>query len=183
VRRSVVSTLTLVLCLLSFACPAGAQTLGWDALGTTGGRSSSATMGLGFTSGQAVTGTSLQTSLIETVGFWHPLVPGTVSVGPETLEQITPFRISDIVPNPSSTAATIHFTVPLDLAAFGVSIEVVDLSGRIVRTLFAERHGPGVHTIRWDGRSGDGLPASSGIYFCRLEAGGHRSVRRLALVR
>jgi len=47
-----------------------------------------------------------------------------------------------------------------------VRLEVYNIAGQKVRTLFDEKQGKGKHSVIWD--AGD---LASGIYFCRLMAG------------
>jgi immune inhibitor A len=76
-------------------------------------------------------------------------------------------------PNPTSGGATLAFGIPSP----GVSyrLEIFDLSGRLVRSLASGvTSTPGVtKRVVWDGRSGLGYPASSGLYFARLQVDGH----------
>jgi FlgD Ig-like domain len=68
-------------------------------------------------------------------------------------------------PNPSSGAVEIRYTLP---AAGPVSIDIYDVSGRLVRRL-AEREasaGPG-HVI-WDGADDAGNEVVAGVYECRV---------------
>jgi hypothetical protein len=83
-------------------------------------------------------------------------------------------------------------TVVFDVRADGVqrervTVEVYDLSGRVVRTLVRGEYATGRHRIRWTGDTGGpeggGEPAASGIYFVRMRAGQSDLVRRVAIVR
>ncbi len=41
----------------------------------------------------------------------------------------------------------------------------------------------GRHELAWDGTTGEGAQVASGVYFCRLEAGGTVDVRKMILLR
>jgi hypothetical protein len=91
-----------------------------------------------------------------------------------------PVRITTVSPNPFNPATSIVF----DLAAAGaVRLELYDARGRRQRMLLDARLSGGRHRVRWDGRDGDGRAAASGVYWCRLEAGGQVVTRTLVLVR
>ena len=50
-------------------------------------------------------------------------------------------------------------------------IEIYDTQGRRVRILVNGVVPAGYHRVSWDGRSGQGRPVPSGVYFARFEAG------------
>ncbi|HDQ44473.1 MAG TPA: T9SS type A sorting domain-containing protein, partial [bacterium] len=64
-----------------------------------------------------------------------------------------------------------------------VLIRVFDVRGRLVKMLVHAAQDAGRHTVVWDGADGGGLPVSSGMYFCRLEAGDTALTRKMLLVR
>ncbi len=78
-------------------------------------------------------------------------------------------------PNPFNPRTEIAFS--LERRGF-VELKVYDLRGRAVATLVAGDLDAGAHTTLFDGR---GL--ASGVYFCRLRAGGQEQTRKMTLVR
>ena len=90
------------------------------------------------------------------------------------------YRLAQNFPNPFNPVTTIRY----DVREKGlVSIKVFDVSGRLVRTLVDEVREPGSHAAIWNGWNNEGRQAASGIYFCRMEAGDFRAVRKLVLLR
>jgi len=84
-------------------------------------------------------------------------------------------------PNPSTDSARIEYQIP---RAAPVSLEIFDVSGRLVRTLArSPSQTPGGHSSTWDGRDDGGRPVKSGIYFVRLDAGGVRETQRIVRLR
>ena len=75
-------------------------------------------------------------------------------------------------PNPFNPATTIEYSVP---TGGPVTLSVYDLTGRRVATLVDEHLAPGPHRTAWDGRTGTGSRAASGVYFLRLvsQSGAH----------
>jgi parallel beta-helix repeat protein len=73
-------------------------------------------------------------------------------------------------PNPFRDA--VGFSVDLDGLEGPLEITIHDIAGRLVRTLPVVRQGPAGVEVRWDGRAASGERISSGVYFCRLVAGG-----------
>ncbi len=83
-------------------------------------------------------------------------------------------------PNPFHSSALITF----ELSESGfTSIEVYDLSGRIVSTLESTELMAGIHSVQWNGRSQNGEPVSAGLYFCRIQSGGITETAGLCLLR
>jgi hypothetical protein len=78
-------------------------------------------------------------------------------------------------PNPFNASTQIRFS----LARSGdVQLSIFNLIGEEVVTLVTGHYAAGIHTIQWDAT---GQP--SGVYFCRLWAGGFVGTKKLVLLR
>jgi enediyne biosynthesis protein E4 len=90
------------------------------------------------------------------------------------------FGLHQSCPNPSTGVTAIRYDLP-DVT--GVKIEVYDVTGRTIRVLLdSPREVSGRHVVYWDGCNSEGRKVTSGVYFCRLEAGGLTDTRTLILV-
>jgi hypothetical protein len=85
-----------------------------------------------------------------------------------------------IDPNPFARTAVLRYQLP---DATDVLLQVLDPSGRVVRTLVGGRQRAGVHEVSWDGRDGQARTLSSGLYFVHLTAGETELSRKLILAR
>ena len=74
----------------------------------------------------------------------------------------------------------IRFVLPRTAVA---SLEVFDISGRLVRTLATGARAAGSQAVRWDGTDGGGRPVGAGVYLLRLETMGARLERRVIRIR
>jgi len=83
-------------------------------------------------------------------------------------------------PNPCRRGTDIGFDLP---QAAPVRLQILDVGGRVMRTLLDARLPGGHHACSWDGLTSNGDVAGSGFYFYRLEVGDQRRARRLLLVR
>ena len=83
-------------------------------------------------------------------------------------------------PNPFNPSTTISFALP---ERARITIAVYSAEGRLVTLLLDNTVNGGLHTIDWDGTEADGSPAASGLYFCRLEAGGRALTRKMVLLK
>src|SRR5207253_7238460 len=94
---------------------------------------------------------------------------GATTVLPAELRHPTVLALTGIAPNPSRGA----FRLDFELASHGLAkLEIFDLEGRRVRTLFAAMADPGAASVEWDGRGAGGHALSAGTYFARLSSGG-----------
>jgi len=83
------------------------------------------------------------------------------------------------MPNPSRGSSRFDFS----LARAGrASLVLVDVSGRVVRTLADGEYGAGPQSIGWDGRDASGARVAPGIYHARLATGEGTFTRRFAVV-
>jgi hypothetical protein len=86
-----------------------------------------------------------------------------------------------VAPNPSRGASTIHWT--LAAPSHAVSVRVVDVAGRRMRTL---AYGPlpaGSHERVWDGTNDGGHPVTAGIYFVVLDTERDRARQKVLVLR
>ncbi len=84
------------------------------------------------------------------------------------------------VPNPFNPSTTISY----ELEDGGqVRLQVFDLGGRLVRTLYDGSEGAGRHEKVWLGRDQQGRTAATGVYFYRVQTGGEAETRRMLLAK
>jgi flagellar hook assembly protein FlgD len=83
-------------------------------------------------------------------------------------------------PNPFNAGTSIEYTIPQRAQ---IELAVHSLLGQRLVVLVDGRAEPGTHTVRWDGRRGDGVSLPSGIYFLRLTDGTSTVSRRLVLLK
>ncbi|MDD3643636.1 MAG: M1 family aminopeptidase [Candidatus Krumholzibacteria bacterium] len=83
-------------------------------------------------------------------------------------------------PNPFNPSTTISFGLDAPCRA---TLRVYDARGALVATLVDGTLGEGIHRTRWDGTDESGDPVASGVYFCRLSAGGNLFARKMLLLR
>jgi hypothetical protein len=84
-------------------------------------------------------------------------------------------------PNPSLGKSTM---IPYSLPRSGaVTLRILDISGREVRSLVNQVMGEGNHVAKWDGRNSHGELVPTGIYFYQLRTADIREAQRLVRVR
>jgi hypothetical protein len=83
-------------------------------------------------------------------------------------------------PNPFRPPTTIEYRVA---SRADVRIRVFDLKGALVKDLLNENVAAGEHRVTWDGTDKNQAPASSGVYFFRVECAAQAISGRLILVK
>lgn len=107
----------------------------------------------------------------------HQLLEGTVTdvTNPRQVRVPMQFLLSYAFPNPFNPSTTIRYGLP---KRSQVTVTVYNTLGQKVATLVQGEKEAGYHEVKFDGT---GL--SSGVFFCRLQAGDFVKTRRLVLLR
>lgn len=90
------------------------------------------------------------------------------------------FSLFQSYPNPMTSLTTIFYQIPEKCF---VTLEIYDVTGRLVRTLVHDLKEPGYYIVRWDGRTDYGRPVSSGNYFYTIRAGSFTDLKKITVVR
>jgi poly-gamma-glutamate capsule biosynthesis protein CapA/YwtB (metallophosphatase superfamily) len=77
------------------------------------------------------------------------------------------FALLQNYPNPFNPITNIRLTLPI---ASRVTVTIYNILGQQIRTLLGANLPAGSHRLQWNGTDDRGQPASSGVYFLRLEA-------------
>jgi hypothetical protein len=103
------------------------------------------------------------------------------------------FLLSQNYPNPFYNSTLIRYAIPIPnpeskilpaspSGGHHVSLNIYDITGRLVETLVDEKQKPGIYQVEWDGAR-IGSVVRSGVYFYRLTAGDFTSTKKLILLR
>ena len=84
------------------------------------------------------------------------------------------------VPNPAMGPMRLRWTMAAEGEAH---LDVLDVSGRVVRVLQSGPASPGAYTTPWDLRDASGSRVAPGLYFVRYRANGETRTTRLAVSR
>lgn len=83
-------------------------------------------------------------------------------------------------PNPFNPTTKIRYALP---NAAPVSLQIIDVSGRVVRTLVNGVQSAGEKEVTWNGKTDGGKNVSSGVYFMFFEADGKKEQKKMTLIR
>ncbi len=87
----------------------------------------------------------------------------------------------NVYPNPFINTAVIR--CPISKNTDNLSIQIYDLSGRLIRQLPINNSRSPIAEVRWDGSDNNGRPISSGIYFCRFKTEGHEFIEKIIKIK
>ncbi len=96
--------------------------------------------------------------------------------------RITPgeYSLSDAYPNPFNPTTTLSFSVPTE----GVmSLNIYDMTGRLVSTLVDGNLKQGYHSITWNGMDSNGHAVSSGMYIYSLKGEGISITKKMVMMK
>ena len=103
---------------------------------------------------------------------------GNLSINESLIPQS--YTLSQNYPNPFNPITYIHYSVPnYDF----ITIDIINISGQIIKTIVQSSHQPGNYEIMWDGTNYYGISVPSGIYFYKMDADEFVSVKKLVLLK
>ena len=105
-------------------------------------------------------------------------LPVTIEPGSQLMPE--DFVLYQNYPNPFNSGTTIEFYLPQTAE---IKIEIYNLLGQKVWTLWQGRHPAGQYQLRWDGRDEMGREVASGVYIYQLVVGKYRESRKMLLLR
>lgn len=89
--------------------------------------------------------------------------------------------LGNAYPNPMNPATTIQFTNGINNGH--VSLQIFDVTGRLVKTLVDGKLTAGAHEVSWDGSDNAGHSAPNGMYFYRMSADNFVSAKKIVMMR
>ena len=93
---------------------------------------------------------------------------------------VSTFELGQNYPNPFNPETRIEFTLPRRSM---VVVTIYNLLGQQIRQLVNQEYSAGNHKVTWDGKSSQGVQASTGIYFYRLKAGSFVETKKMVLLK
>jgi hypothetical protein len=121
-----------------------------------------------FSDGADTAATNIDSVYLEPLNVNEPDVPQN-------------YQLSQNYPNPFNAQTSISFVLP---KASDVNLAVFDITGRDIADLADGCMNAGQHSVIWDGKNEDGQPASSGLYFYRLNIdGADKDTKRMILLK
>ncbi len=124
---------------------------------------------------------------------WHGLDPdnganhlpvtfgGPVSVSQSTDDNIpSSYALLQNYPNPFNPTTTITYSLE---KTQNVTVDVYDLFGHKIRTLYSGMQTAGHHHVQWNGTNDANQPVSTGVYLYRLHTANRIETRKMMLLK
>ncbi len=106
--------------------------------------------------------------------------PNTTAVRHNTTGTPAGYKLEQNYPNPFNPSTNISFELS---DPDEVTLDVFDITGKKVRTLFYQNKAVGRHTVQWSGRDFTGTPVAGGIYLCRMQTSRSAKIIRMLLLK
>jgi len=90
------------------------------------------------------------------------------------------FKLMQNYPNPFNPSTLIDFEV---FETSKVSLNVYDLSGRLVKNLLSGNLNSGAYTIEWNGKNANGISAAAGLYFYSISSKESTIIKKMSLIK
>ena len=104
---------------------------------------------------------------------------GSTSVN-KTIQAPVNFEVKQNYPNPFNPSTSIVYSIP---GAGNVEINIYDITGSKVKTLFNGFRESGNYNLTWDGSGNSGKILASGIYFCVVRFDNVSRVLKMQLIK
>ncbi|MCF7886117.1 MAG: T9SS type A sorting domain-containing protein [Candidatus Marinimicrobia bacterium] len=92
----------------------------------------------------------------------------------------TEFSLFDNYPNPFNSRTIIRYTLPKSSA---VKLDIYDIKGGHVKTLVKAVQNSGRYEIEWNGKDGNNMQVSSGVYFYQLKTNKFHQVKSMLYIK
>jgi len=120
----------------------------------------------------------------ESIEFTSDMVVGngfdTFGLSRKALPAPEEYSLNDAYPNPFNPTTTLSFSVPTEGV---VSLNIYDMTGRLVSTLVDGNLEQGYHRITWNGMDSNGHAVSSGMYIYSLNGEGVSITKKMVLMK
>ncbi len=105
---------------------------------------------------------------------------GAVNAGVTPTPRAPQIALANLGANPSVAGARMRFTLPV---AADITLEVLDVAGRHVTTLWQGAATAGEHVVTWNGRDAAGARVAAGLHLVRLRAGAESRTLKVVIAR
>jgi hypothetical protein len=104
-----------------------------------------------------------------------------VTVGVNGNSQVVnSYQLQQNYPNPFNPSTIVTYSIPVNVR---VKIEIFNILGQRVASLFNQDQIAGTHSIAWNAKDDRGQKVSSGVYLLKMQAGTFSQVKKMLLTK
>jgi PKD repeat protein len=103
-----------------------------------------------------------------------------ISVGLLPHEEAKSCSLGCPYPNPALENSSIDYSLS---AQSHITMNIYDVSGRVVKSLVSQLQIPGTYSVLWDGTDDRGMTVSGGVYFCNFVADDYYETKQIVWLR
>jgi hypothetical protein len=92
----------------------------------------------------------------------------------------TTYDLEQNYPNPFNPTTTIEYQIPEPVH---VTVEIHNMLGAKVTTIVDNEQAAGYYRVEWNGKNSEQRSVSSGVYYCKMRAGGFAKIKKMMLVK
>lgn len=122
----------------------------------------------------------LQANAATARALYQGSIKGTTTSVEDGIAVLPIADFDSVTPNPFGRSTRLDYTL---YTPGVVRLDVLDASGRLVRTLVQSEQAKGTHSVVWDGTDGSGRELSSGVYFTKLATPAGQQTRKVHFIR
>ena len=137
----------------------------------------------------SLTSSAVAERLQEVLGWFALTGPGTcsdpsiqVGIGDDPIVPVLRTQLHSILPNPLRAGGRGRIAFTVDRSG-PVHLSVVDLQGRVVKTLLEQSAEAGSHELFWDGTDNAGRPVAGGVYMVALKTDAVETGKKMVVLR
>ena len=113
---------------------------------------------------------------------YHAARSVTVTTAP-LAAKVEHFTVLDAYPNPFNPSTTLRYALPAVENNYTTTVQIYDLTGKLVKTLLSEQQPAGWHSVVWQGTDQFGSRVPAGVYLSKVSFGSETKTIKVMLLK
>jgi methionine-rich copper-binding protein CopC len=93
------------------------------------------------------------------------------------------FKLGQNYPNPFNPETSIDISIPEVKDLSIITVDIFNINGQKIKTLFKGELEPGIHSLKWNGTDDLGKQVSGGMYFYYLKTNKFQQIKKMILLK
>ena len=113
---------------------------------------------------------------------YHAARSVTVTTAP-LAAKVEHFTVLDAYPNPFNPSTTLRYALPAVENNYTTTVQIYDLTGKLVKTLLSEQQPAGWHSVVWHGTDNANNQVPAGVYLSKVSFGSETKTIKIMLLK